>query len=419
MNTHEEKKTRSTGKLALAICAGVVLYVALEHGWVRLLLNIFYPVTAGAAIAYMVDPLARIGEYKIFRKVSNEKRRRVYACLFAIFTVILAIVLLLLFLIPQIIDSINLFLRNFSSYFSSFRSWLSDVADQFARGDGFIPVDPARVNEIFGTVDTTLSGFVGWLMENIGPISGSTFEVGKGIVNFSLDLMIRLMNGGLAVILSIYFLFGKKGILENGKKIAQAAMDGEQYKHFNYFMSHCNAILIRYIIFDLVDALIVGVANGIFMAVMGMPYIVIVSLIVGVTNLAPTFGPIVGGVLGGIFLLLVNPWYALWFLIFTVILQTIDGYIIKPKLFGDQLGISSVLVLVFIIVGGRLVGIYGVLLSIPLAAIVDFVYRDYLLRYLTRRKERKQYEKARRVAIATGAMKKKQPPAAKEETADE
>ena len=133
---------------------------------------------------------------------------------------------------------------------------------------------------------------------------------------------------------------------------------------------------------------------------------VLVSMIVGVTNLAPTFGPIVGGILGGFFLLLINPWYALWFLIFTIILQTIDGYVIKPKLFGDQLGISSVLVLVFIIVGGRLVGVYGVLLSIPLAAITDFVYRDYLLSYLARRKERKQYEKARRMAINAGIMKK-------------
>ncbi|MBR5970821.1 MAG: AI-2E family transporter [Lachnospiraceae bacterium] len=407
MNTGEDKKYSGTGKLALAFCAGVVLYVALEHGWVRLLLNIFYPVTAGAAIAYMVDPLARFAEYKIFQKVPSERRRRVYACVFAILTVILAIVLLLLFLIPQIIDSINLFVGNLASYFASLRAWLSDVAAQFTAGDGILPLDANRVNDLFGSVDTTLEGFLGWLMDNIGSIGGSTFEVGRGIVNFSVDLMIRLMNGGLAVILAIYFLFGKKGILENGKRIAQAAMNGEQYKHFNYFLAHCNAILIRYIIFDLVDALIVGVANGIFMAVMGMPYVVIVSLIVGVTNLAPTFGPIVGGVLGGLFLLLVNPWYALWFIIFTLVLQTIDGYIIKPKLFGDQLGISSVLVLVFIIVGGRLVGIYGVLLSIPCAAIVDFVYRDYLLGYLTRRKERKQYEKARRMAIASGAMSKK------------
>ena len=101
--------------------------------------------------------------------------------------------------------------------------------------------------------------------------------------------------------------------------------------------------------------------NFIFMSIVGMDYALLISVVVGVTNMAPTFGPIVGAVVGAFILVLVNPWYALWFLIFTVILQTIDGYIIKPKLFGDTLGVSSIWILITLVVGGRMFGVAGIL----------------------------------------------------------
>ena len=120
-----------------------------------------------------------------------------------------------------------------------------------------------------------------------------------------------------------------------------------------------------------------------------MPYATLISVVVGVTNLAPTFGPILGGVIGAFILLLVNPWYSLWFLIFTLILQTCDGYVIKPKLFGETLGVSSLWILVCIIVGGRMFGVIGILLAIPIAAIIDFIFREYLIPWMHKRRKLK------------------------------
>ena len=122
------------------------------------------------------------------------------------------------------------------------------------------------------------------------------------------------------------------------------------------------------------------------MTIAGMPYVILTSVVVGVTNLAPTFGPIVGGVIGGFILVLVNPWYALWFIIFTIILQTCDGYVIKPKLFGGSLGVPAVWILVSIIVGGRMFGVWGVLLAIPFAAIFDYIFREIIWVRINRRK---------------------------------
>ena len=123
------------------------------------------------------------------------------------------------------------------------------------------------------------------------------------------------------------------------------------------------------------------------MSVMGMQYVGMISVVIAVTNLIPTFGPIIGGLIGAFILLLINPLHALIFIIFTMVLQTLDGYVIKPKLFGNSLGVSGLLILIAIIVGGKMFGVVGILLAIPFAAIIDFVYKDYLLSALEKKKD--------------------------------
>jgi len=151
-------------------------------------------------------------------------------------------------------------------------------------------------------------------------------------------------------------------------------------------MSRCNNILVRYIVFSLLDGVIVGGANAVFMAICGMQYVGLVSVVCGVTNLIPSFGPVIGAVIGGFILLLVNPWHALMFLAFTAILQTLDGYVIKPKLFGDSLGVSGLLILCSIVLFGNIFGVVGILLAIPLAAIIDFTYEEGILPLLEMRR---------------------------------
>jgi predicted PurR-regulated permease PerM len=109
-------------------------------------------------------------------------------------------------------------------------------------------------------------------------------------------------------------------------------------------------------------------------------------MVVAVTNLIPTFGPIIGGAIGAFLLLLVEPWYALVFIIFTLILQNIDGYILKPKLVGDSVGVSGLWVLIGVIVGGKMFGIVGILLAIPGVAILDMLYGEFLLPWLEKDK---------------------------------
>ena len=196
----------------------------------------------------------------------------------------------------------------------------------------------------------------------------------------------------LGLILSIYLLLAKESVITGIKRFIKALFAKKNYDGVITFFSRCDAILARYIVYSLIDGLIIGVVNAIFMAIVGMQYVGLVSVVVAVTNLIPTFGPIIGAVIGGFVLLLVNPLHALAFLIFTLILQICDGYILKPKLFGDSLGISSLLILAAVIVGGNMFGVVGILLAIPFAAILDFVYKDYVLMTLEIRRQKKDKE---------------------------
>lgn len=141
------------------------------------------------------------------------------------------------------------------------------------------------------------------------------------------------------------------------------------------FLQKCGQIFTRYIRCNLLDAVIVGGANALFLWALGLPYVGLISVIAGIANLIPTFGPVIGAVVGAILLLLRRPIGALWFLLFTAALQLLDGYILKPRLFGSSLGVPAVIVLLATLLGGYFFGILGVLLAVPAAAIVRMIFR--------------------------------------------
>ncbi len=180
------------------------------------------------------------------------------------------------------------------------------------------------------------------------------------------------------------------------KRFCKALLSDRLYDEGTEFFRQCYNIIIRYVGSDLLDGLIIAVINFIFMTIVRLPYPLLISFIVGVTNLAPTFGPIIGGILGAFILLLVNPWYALWFVLFTIVLQTLDGYVIKPKLFGDTFGVPPMWILIMIVLGGRIFGFWGIMLAIPVTAIISYLYDNFIRVKIDRKNEAKD-EKRRQM----------------------
>ena len=324
----------------VATCSAVILFMILAHlGDLFSALGSFFsflrPIISGIIVAYVINPLANLFDRKVSHKLKSEKTRWSLSCICALIVLVLCIVLLFVALIPQLVDSVATLVSNMDSYVSTLQEFLR----RFESGSkGLFGLDFASLAN-FG--DRILEKISSYFSDNMESFVGGTANVGRGV----FDLVI-------AFILAIYFLLDKRRITGGVGRFMALIMKPESFTKATEFLDRCNVILIRYISVDVIDGLIVGVVNFLFMLIMRMPYAALISVIVGVTNLAPTFGPIVGALIGAFVLVLVEPWYALWFLIFTVILQTLDGYIIKPKLFGGSLGVSALMILIAIVLGG-------------------------------------------------------------------
>lgn len=355
-----------------AMCSAVVLYLVLTHigGLVHVFKGIWRvgaPVFMAFVIAYIIDPLVKIFHKNVFYNVRKRKLRHTLSVLLSFLSVILFFVILMVALVPQIVDSVVMFAKNLNGYVYSFQRLMLKLSSFAARYD----ID---LSKFISSSDELLQSITRILPENVNKI-----------VNVSYGLGTKVFDWVISFILAIYLTLDSEKLKKGFVRLMKALVPANVFKSTTTFWNKCNKILVQYIAFDIMDGLIIGILNWIFMLIMKMPYVAIISVIVGVTNLAPTFGPMVGAVMGAFILVLVNPWNALWFLLFTVVLQTFDGYILKPRLFGESLGVPAVWILISIIIGGRFIGVIGILLAIPFAAIVDFIYHDYILSRLEKR----------------------------------
>ncbi len=356
----------------VAACVAVLLYVILTHldrigGAARTFVGYFTPLALGCVLAYLMNPLAELYRRTAFRRVRREKLRWTLSVALTLLTVLLILTFLLGTLIPQLVDSVVTLVDNMDGYIASLRV----LAERLGMAEAL------NVDQLLSSSEDVLKKLAAFVTENIKTILSASATAGKSLVNWVIGL-----------ILSVYLLSAKEAIKRGVVRLLRALMKEDRLTAVTTFFSRCDSIVIRYVVFSLLDALIVGAANAIFMAAFGMQFVGLVSLAVAATNLIPTFGPVIGAAIGGFVLLLVNPIHALAFLIFTAVLQFLDGYVIKPKLFGGSLGVSGLLILTAVVVCGNMFGIPGILLSIPFAAILDFVYRDYFLPALESRHKR-------------------------------
>lgn len=352
----------------VAACSAVVLSFLLKHmdllgTFFLFVWKIISPLVAGAIIAYIMDPVARFFEGKSVLKQKKLKIGRNAAVAAASVSIFGSLFLLLAILIPSILSSITSLIGNINDYEKTLIEFLKKWGLYNEKWLVSIQLLEGKLKEL---VPVLTRNFL-----------ESSSEKGGVLVNI-----------GMGCILAIYFMLYKKSILPWISGTFKKTMREESYQEFVGFCRRCDTILLKYLSCSLLDALFIGVSNALFMLIFRIPNVALISVLVGVTNLAPTFGPLIGGAIGFIILGLLNPGYGILFLIFTFIIQTLDGYVVKPKLYGDSLGVSSLWILIAIICGGKIFGVVGVLLAIPFAAIVQYLLEEILFPKV--REERKE-----------------------------
>lgn len=367
------------GAYTFAACAAVLLFIVLEHLGVILhgigtFIGFFKTVIYGLILAYIMDFFVKFLEERFFQKKMKERTARNISVILTAVLVVVLIVLLCIALIPQLVTSITELISNWDMYVSQLTK-LVGMLGKSASGKG-IEIHTSDINQALGKLTDTISDYI---TKNYGNIIEAVSGIGSQIVTWVLSFIVAL-----------YFLFAKKELLAGVRKLYRMIVPEKAHARSDSAFHRINAIFSKYIVCEILDALIVGGANAVFMLIAQMPYVALVSVEVGITNLAPTFGPIVGAVIGAFILLLSSPKAVIPFLIFTIILQTIDGYVIKPKMYGGALSVPSVWILVAIIVLGNMFGVVGILLAIPIAAIITYWLREVMHKYDEKEKQKKE-----------------------------
>ena len=354
---------------AVVACIGVAFYVLLTNlstvlSAVGGFLGNFKVVFLGIVFAYILNPIAKFFSDRVLKKMKKPGRRWAVSVILAVVSALLVLLFLIGTLIPQLVTSIASFSASIDGYSSALIRMLEgSFLEKF--------LNPERIQTLS---QNALNSIITFVRENAGRILNSAANSGKGVIATVIGL-----------ILAVYLLADKKRVLRGWWRLVNTFLSREATMKVMDFSLRCDTILMSFMGQSLLDSTIVGIANAIFMLICRMQYVGLVSVVVGVTNLIPNFGPIIGAVVGGFVLFLVNPLHALMFLVFCVVLQFVDAYILKPKLFASSMGVSGLVILVASIVLGNMFGILGMLLSIPAAAILSFVFNDYLLPRTKRR----------------------------------
>lgn len=319
-------------------------------------LGIISPFIVGFAAAYLLSRPAAFIEKYVFKFISIKKPhnalRRGLSILLLFFIVFGLMILIIYFIIPELIESVALLIKNLPNYLQV----IEDAVLNAVKGAGFDSGDVQIQLEEVTRSFLDVTKFFNQLMTRLPTLLSS---IGTGVLNFFIGMIV-----------CAYVLFSREKFLRQGKKFVYAIFKPEFAQKFLSVLKYSNNVFLGYIMGMLISTAFISLSTFIFLTVCKMPYAIIITVLVGITNIIPFFGPLLGAIPSAILLLIVDPWYAIIFIIFTVILQQIDGNIVLPKAVGMNTGLSAFWVLFALIVGGGLFGFWGLVLGVPIFAVL-------------------------------------------------
>lgn len=341
--------------------------------------SIATPIIIGIFAAYLLNPVMTAIETKWFKKWSSSDskkkrgRARALALTLTMLFVLLALVLVIVMVIPQLVDNIVGIFSNMDSYIATVNDWLNKTFE-----------DNPTLLEFFGN---PLEDFTKFISELWAEYSNELLAFAGNLANGVWSVLSAMYNFIIGLVISIYLLGKKEMFIGQTKKLIFACIKVKTAQRFLAVCREASKKFLGSIMGKIIEALIVACICFIGCTIMGMPYALLISAIMFVFNLIPFIGPFIGCIPCTLLLLLSgDPMKALWFVIFILILQNIDGNIISPWILGDSTGLPAVWVLIAILIGGGLFGILGMLLGVPVCAVIYMLFKEFIEGRLRKRK---------------------------------
>lgn len=379
MKLNMNKKYTTIAVYAFLVIAAAItfFFVISEHSVVGRMAGTFFglmtPFIYGAALAYVLNPVLNWLEKKVFPKVFGDRvskrSRRGLGVLLTFLFGCAVVALFLAVLIPQIVESIDNLAQSIYAFLPQAQNFLNDLIAQYGTNEMLVDVlsmlgvdisDPSMALQRLATRSYT------FLTQVLPNLFGGVMRFTSGL----LDVVV-------GIIIAIYLLLSKEVFYAQVKKLMFAFFPRRVAQATLNLTHDSNAIFCGFISGKILDSAIIGVLCFIGCSILQMPYTVLVSFIVGVTNVIPYFGPFIGAIPSIFIIMIADPLKSLVFAVFVLILQQLDGNIIGPKILGDSTGLSAFWVIFAVTFFGGLFGFVGMLIGVPTFAVIYALVRNF------------------------------------------
>lgn len=319
-------------------------------------------IVLGCVMAYLLYPLTRFSEQLLLYYHVKKKAARALSTAFSTFVLLALIFLFAYFIIPQLVFNLPSLIQSLPNMLAEFSQNISD----------FLVAHGQSATIVTSISDKIIDFFKDWLqndpLDTLKEVVGRVATAAKNLLHFVIGIIVM-----------VYLLMSRDQFVGQGKKILFALC--RKRTTCDVILKHLrviNKIFSGFVSGKLLDSLIIGIICCICLSILRMPYAMLISITVGITNIIPVFGPFFGAIPSAFLLLLTDPTKCLVFIIFIVILQQVDGNIIGPKILGDSTGLSAFWVLFALLLFNHLMGFWGMLLGVPLFASFYYLLREFI-----------------------------------------
>jgi predicted PurR-regulated permease PerM len=354
----------------------VTRYSYVEAG-VRTILGILAPIIYGAVMAYLLAPVYNKVKRWICRYpgrlITDEEARGHLGSLVGTVTSVIVLVAavtgLIAMLIPELINSISGIVENFPNYVTNLQRWLAQILRN----------NPELEEQAMQHYSNIVEYLQNWLQTTAIPSAYSLLSrMSTGVIN----VIVVLKNIVIGLIVMVYLLNMKERFCTQGRMIVYSFFPLSAANKIMEEFRYIHSVFGRFITGKILDSIIIGLMCFVLLKIMNMPYVLLVSVIIGCTNVIPFFGPFIGAVPAAFLILLVSPVKCLYFIVFIFLLQMFDGYILGPRILGGSTGISSFWILFSILLFGGLFGFVGMIIAVPTFAVIYKLFTELVVWHL-------------------------------------
>lgn len=342
-------------------------------GMIGNFLKMLSPFVIALFMAYFISPMVNFFEKRLILKlhlgnhyVNPSKFSRVIAILISYIIIIGTIVFLLAIIIPQLAESIREISKKSPQYFNSVLAWL-ETAEISLAGNKYVINLSLMDSFISDSLPQTFDQFVALSNQFVPDVINTTKNIANGLLNLVFGLII-----------AVYLIYKKEAYLASSRKIITALLPLHRNESFFKTLGESHKIFSKFFIGKLIDSIIIGLMCFSIMLIAKIPYAMLISVVVGVTNMIPYFGPFIGGGIGVVFLLISAPTKVLWFALIIIALQQFDGNILGPKILGDSTGLTPFWVIFAIILFGGMFGLLGMFIGVPCFAVIKNIFDGFI-----------------------------------------